>query len=41
MVVHVVPTLRQVGLGGVGFSETVLVTPEGNEVLTNSPRHLS
>jgi len=41
MVVHVVPALRQVGLGGVGFSETVLVTPEGNEVLTNSPRHLS
>ena len=33
--------LRQVALGGVGFSETVLVTPEGNEVLTNSPRHFS
>jgi Xaa-Pro dipeptidase len=40
MVVHVVPALRQVGLGGVGFSETVLVTPDGREVLTNSPRHL-
>jgi Xaa-Pro dipeptidase len=41
MVVHVVPALRQVALSGVGFSETVLVTPEGNEVLTNSPRQLS
>lgn len=40
MVVHVVPALRQVGLGGVGFSETVLLTPGGNEVLTNSPRKL-
>jgi Xaa-Pro dipeptidase len=41
MVVHVVPAMRQVGLGGVGFSETVLVTSEGNEVLTDSPPQLS
>jgi Xaa-Pro dipeptidase len=40
MVLHVVPALRQVGLGGAGFSETVLVTPEGNEVLTSSARQL-
>jgi Xaa-Pro dipeptidase len=40
MMLHVVPALRQVGLGGAGFSETVLVTPEGNEVLTTSPRKL-
>jgi Xaa-Pro dipeptidase len=41
MVVHVVPALRQVGLGGAGFSETVLVTAKGNEVLTNSPSELA
>jgi Xaa-Pro dipeptidase len=41
MVVHVVPALRQAGLGGVGFSETVLVTSEGQEVLTRVPRTLS
>ena len=41
MVVHVVPALRQVGLGGVGFSETVLVTSEGHEVLTSVPRTLA
>ncbi|MFN8592806.1 MAG: Xaa-Pro peptidase family protein [Thermomicrobiales bacterium] len=40
MVVHVVPALRQVGLGGVGFSETILVTPDGHEVLTSVPRTL-
>ena len=41
MVVHVVPALRQVGLGGVGFSETVLVTADGHEVLTTVPRALT
>jgi Xaa-Pro dipeptidase len=41
MVVHVVPALRQAGLGGVGFSETVLVTPDGHEVLTSVPRTLA
>jgi hypothetical protein len=41
MVVHVVPALRQAGLGGVGFSETVLVTLEGHEVLTSLPRVLA
>ena len=40
MVVHVVPALGHSGLGGVAFSETVLVTPEGNQVLTNSSRRL-
>ena len=40
MVVHGVPCLSQVGLGDVGFSEKVLVTPEGYEVLTNSSRRL-
>jgi Xaa-Pro dipeptidase len=41
MVVHVVPALRQVGLGGVGFSETVLITTDGHEVLTSVPRALA
>jgi len=35
MVVHVVPTLRLAGVAGQGFSATVLVTPEGNEILTS------
>ncbi|MFG3689835.1 M24 family metallopeptidase [Micromonospora sp. NPDC047740] len=34
MVVHVVPTLRIAGVGGIGFSATVLVTDTGNEILT-------
>ncbi|MFF7682558.1 M24 family metallopeptidase [Microbacterium sp. NPDC007973] len=35
MVVHVVPTLRAAGVAGQGFSATVLITPEGNEILTS------
>jgi Xaa-Pro dipeptidase len=35
MVLHVVPALRIPGVGGVGFSATVLVTPDGHEVLTS------
>jgi Xaa-Pro dipeptidase len=35
MVVHVVPTLRQGGYAGMGFSGAVLVTEEGHEVLTS------
>jgi Xaa-Pro dipeptidase len=35
MVVHVVPTLRLAGVAGQGFSATVLVTEQGNEVLTS------
>lgn len=41
MVVHVVPALREEGLGGVGFSETVLLTESGHEVLTTVPRTLT
>ncbi|WP_020574513.1 M24 family metallopeptidase [Actinopolymorpha alba] len=37
MVVHVVPTLRLEGVGGIGFSATVLVTEQGNEILTTCP----
>lgn len=35
MVVHVVPTLRLAGIAGQGFSATVLVTEDGNEILTS------
>lgn len=41
MVFHVSTSLRHVGVGGVAFSETVLVTPTGAEVLTRVPRKLS
>jgi len=34
MVVHVVPTLRLAGVAGQGFSATLLVTENGNEILT-------
>lgn len=37
MVVHVVPTLRREGVGGVGLSATVLLTDDGNEILTACP----
>jgi Xaa-Pro dipeptidase len=40
MVFHVVPALREYGRWAVGVSETVLVTPDGCEVLTNFPRRL-
>lgn len=40
MVFHMPPALREYGEFGVGFSETVLVTDNGCEVLTNYPRQL-
>ncbi len=40
MVFHLVPHVVLPGLGGVGLSETVLVTAEGCEVLTSFPRRV-
>ncbi len=40
MVFHMPPALRVPRQYGLGFSETVLVTPTGCEVLTNHPRRL-
>jgi Xaa-Pro dipeptidase len=40
MVFHVPPALRVPREYGLGFSETVLVTPDGCEVLTRHPRRL-
>jgi Xaa-Pro dipeptidase len=40
MVFHMPPALRDYGTSCVGFSETVLVTPSGCDVLTNFPREL-
>ena len=40
MVYHVAPSLRSIGSFGVAFSETVLVTETGSEVLTKYPRCL-
>ncbi len=40
MVFHMPPALRVSRQYGLGFSETVLVTPTGCEVLTNHPRRL-
>jgi Xaa-Pro dipeptidase len=40
MTFHMPPALRVPGECGVGFSETVLVTDSGCEVLTNFPREL-
>lgn len=40
MVFHVSTSLRRVGVGGVAFSETILVTPTGAEVMTRVPRAL-
>jgi Xaa-Pro dipeptidase len=40
MVFHMPPALRVSRRYGLGFSETVLVTPTGCEVLTNHPRRL-
>jgi Xaa-Pro dipeptidase len=40
MVFHCVPMIGVPGFGCMGFSETILVTPEGNEVLTDVPREL-
>lgn len=41
MVFHVSTSLRKVGVCGVAFSETVLVTDSGAEVLTEIPRGLA
>jgi Xaa-Pro dipeptidase len=40
MVFHIPPALRDYGVSCVGFSETVLVTQQGCEVLTHFPREL-
>jgi Xaa-Pro dipeptidase len=40
MTFHLVPLLLIPGVGGIGFSETVLVTRTGCEVLTRYPRRL-
>ncbi len=40
MVFHMPPALRDYGVGCVGVSETVLVTPSGCETLTRFPREL-
>jgi len=40
MVFHLVPGVELPGIGRVGFSETVLVTAEGREVLGRTPREL-
>lgn len=40
MVFHLPPALLGNGKYGVGFSETVLITPTGHEVLTSLPRQL-
>ena len=40
MVFHLPPALREEGIAGVGCSETVLVTQDGAEVITNLPREL-
>jgi Xaa-Pro dipeptidase len=40
MVFHIPPALRDYGVSCVGFSETVVVTETGCEVLTNFPREL-
>ena len=40
MVFHVTTSLRQVGTCGVAFSETVLVTATGAELLTTVPPEL-
>lgn len=37
MVVHVVPTLREEGVAGFGFSGTVLITESGPDILTSCP----
>lgn len=41
MVFHIPPALRTYGRGGVGFSETILVTETGCEVLTKCNRALT
>ncbi len=40
MVFHLIPDLKVVNEGGVVFSETVLVTEKGHEVLTDFPQKL-
>ena len=40
MIFHVTTSLREVGVCGTAFSETVLVTDQGSEVLTQVPREL-
>lgn len=41
MTFHMPPSALMYGVGGIGFSETVLVTETGCEVITNFPRELT
>jgi Xaa-Pro dipeptidase len=41
MVFHCVPVVAIPEFGCMGFSETILVTEDGNEVLINAPRELA
>lgn len=40
MVYHMPPAIREQGKYGVGFSETVIVTKDGCEIITDFPREL-
>ena len=40
MTFHMPPSALMYGAGGIGFSETVLVTETGCEVITGYPREL-
>ena len=40
MVFHLIPDLKVINEGGVVFSETVLVTEDGHELLTNYPQEI-
>ena len=40
MVFHLPLTLRRLGEYGAGFSETVIITEDGNESLSTIPRSL-
>ena len=41
MAFHLVPNMVVPEFGAMGFSETVLVTEDGNEILTDAPRELA
>ena len=41
MVFHVTTSLREVARYGTAFSETVVITEDGCEVLTQGPRELA
>ena len=41
MVFHVTTSLREMAKYGTAFSETVLITEDSNEILTDVPRELA